>query len=463
MYTVGLVRVSSRKQEDGLSIANQSQRLHAAGCDLLLEYTESGFKKNRQTFDKLQELVLTGQVKSVKAIRVDRAGRLVQELLALVDYLQSHNVSIEFFDVPSDLSTASGRLMLTQMAAFAEYFSRELSEKQKSVNAYKREHGIPRFGLFGYQFDGRDRVLVQDTKLYGDTGETIWEIARKVALQIPIQGSARGTIKWIFDNYGPKRLNPQREDIPRSAIGLKEWAMNPALRGYLHYPQYGILKLGQHKPLITEAEFQQIETTLALSSKRRGFGSMGNIHPLSGLIYCVCGSICSFSRGGNANSPRHYYGCHKHKISRCPNQPPDKKRRKLFREDLIEAALIQEFSAAAKVITDKVALETNTSTGKTPARILEIDNEISQYTGLLSGSMGELAKEAIARLEIEKKTILSQQSTDPSERLDYVITALQNPNFFEILSPTEKRSIYRWLVERIVISSDSIVEIKLKL
>lgn len=461
LYDVGLVRVSSRKQEEGLSIANQSERLTAAGCNLLLEYTESGFKKNRQTFGKLRELATLGEVRSVKAIRVDRAGRLVGELLELIDFLQAKGIKIEFFDVPADLETASGRLMLTQMAAYAEYFSRELSEKQMNVNKYKREHGIPRSGRFGYRFDREKRILVPDDREYGTTGMKRHEVARLVIQQAALIGTARGLVKWTISRFGIPDL-PERERIPGSSVGIAEWLLSPVLRGYLYYPKYDVLKLGQHEPLMSEAEYVQIKGLLDLARQRRGYGAREKIHPLSGLIYCTCGSICSITGGGNKANPHYYYACDAHRKKRCPDQPPEQKRRFSVRSDKIERLLLTEFGKASDRIASRITREQAETV--LPVRILEIDRETEEFKRLLSGSMGDLAKEAIARLELERSTLIQSADDSDDERISFLLgMTAADWQSIELLPTTKKRSIYHWLTERIVLASREDIQIKLKI
>lgn len=456
MVSIGLVRVSSKIQEDGLSVASQSERLTNAGCDLLLEYTESGFKKNRRTFDHLRQLVEAGGVESVKAIRVDRAGRLVTQLLEIVDFLQEHNVRIEFLDLPVDVQTASGRLMLTQMAAYAEYFSRELSEKQRNVNAYKRRHGIIRHGVFPYRYE--NRKLVPDDEPYGETGLTRWQIGRSVIDAALTIGTARGTVRWICQTYGKERIYPLRKEPPRSTIGLIDWINNPALRGYFYDWQTERILPADHPPLLTEHEYESIKRLFVLSASRKGYGAKSKIHPLSGLVYCVCGSNCSvgISNTRQAGIKNTYYACDAHRKTHCPDQPEGQRRRKSIRADVVEMALIEALVARGETLAQIV----HTPDIPINPRVIEIDREIEQFRALSGGSMADLAKEAIHRLTLER-TALSQPSPHNTEAEQYLIK-MSSKAMYLLLTAIEKRSVYHWLTERIIIRENQILEINLR-
>lgn len=137
-------RVSTDKQgRSGLGLEAQQQQVQnylqsKPDAVVIAEYTEveSGKKVNR---DALNEAVATARKhKAVLLVaKLDRVARNVKLFLELLD-----QVKIEFTDLPA-LSNGSSdsRLVLTQLAAFAEWEAAKISERTKAALAAKKARG----------------------------------------------------------------------------------------------------------------------------------------------------------------------------------------------------------------------------------------------------------------------------------------------------------------------------------
>lgn len=139
-------RVSTDKQgRSGLGLEAQQQQVKTylqskPDAEVVAEYVEvdSGKKVNRIELTKA-----VADAKKNKAVllvaKLDRVARNVKLFLNLLDQVQ-----IEFTDLPA-LSNGSSdsRLVLTQLAAFAEWEAAKISERTKAALAAKKARGEP--------------------------------------------------------------------------------------------------------------------------------------------------------------------------------------------------------------------------------------------------------------------------------------------------------------------------------
>lgn len=144
-------RVSTDKQgRSGLGLEAQQQQVKAylqskPDAEVVSEYVEvdSGKKLNRI---ELSKAVTTA--KKNKAVllvaKLDRVARNVKLFLDLLDQIR-----IEFTDLPAlSNGTSDSRLVLTQLAAFAEWEAAKISERTKAALSAKKARGEP-MGIMG--------------------------------------------------------------------------------------------------------------------------------------------------------------------------------------------------------------------------------------------------------------------------------------------------------------------------
>ena len=144
-------RVSTEKQnESGLGLEAQQQQVNdylqsKPDAVVIAEYVEidSGKKVNRIELNKA--VVDAKKNKAVLLVaKLDRVARNVKLFLDLLD-----QVRIEFTDLPAlSNGTSDSRLVLTQLAAFAEWEAAKISERTKAALAAKKARGEP-MGIMG--------------------------------------------------------------------------------------------------------------------------------------------------------------------------------------------------------------------------------------------------------------------------------------------------------------------------
>ena len=172
-------------------------------ADVVSEYVEvdSGKKVNRIELNKA-----VADAKKNKAVllvaKLDRVARNVKLFLDLLD-----QVRIEFTDLPAlSNGTSDSRLVLTQLAAFAEWEAAKISERTKAALAAKKARNEP-MGVMG-----KDNIKATN----GKRKEQADEFAKQLAgMLIPLAAtmSQRKLVDYL-NQHGVK-----------SPTG-KEWRLN---------------------------------------------------------------------------------------------------------------------------------------------------------------------------------------------------------------------------------------------
>ena len=161
-------RVSTDKQgQSGLGLEAQQQQVKnylqsKPDTEVVAEYVEvdSGKKVNRIELNKA-----VADAKKNKAVllvaKLDRVARNVKLFLDLLD-----QVRIEFTDLPAlSNGTSDSRLVLTQLAAFAEWEAAKISERTKAALSAKKARGEP-MGIMGKEnikaTNGKRKELADD-------------------------------------------------------------------------------------------------------------------------------------------------------------------------------------------------------------------------------------------------------------------------------------------------------------
>ncbi len=82
----------------------------------------SGIRASRPALDRMLEAAQVGEFDVVAVWKLDRLGRSVRNVLALLDTLTSYGVGFASIrDAGLDTTSASGRLLLQILASFAEF------------------------------------------------------------------------------------------------------------------------------------------------------------------------------------------------------------------------------------------------------------------------------------------------------------------------------------------------------
>ncbi len=245
---IAYVRVSTGTQgEDGNSIAQQTRRvqeyakfrgLNLLGRDII---PETAVSAGIPLFDRpagglLLDRIETGKYDHVIAVKLDRMFRITTDAIDTIDQLSKAGVSMHFVDFQGqtlDTSSATGRALLTVVAAFAEMERGLISERTKDGMAYLKRN-LKRFtrSLFGWNVR-KDGSLVPNWKEQDLIDYMVWQMdgndisATAVARSLNKRGSTGkqgGT--WQSSsviNVANNDFHGSRNDFPLP----KNWGKRP--------------------------------------------------------------------------------------------------------------------------------------------------------------------------------------------------------------------------------------------
>jgi DNA invertase Pin-like site-specific DNA recombinase len=149
MADVGYARVSTLDQDPGL----QLDALARAGCAPIYEERVSGISAKRPVRDQALAQLKPGDTLTVW--KLDRLGRSLVELLAIIEGLDQHGIRFRSLTQPIDTTDPTGKLQLQLLAAFAEYERTMIRERVLAGKARMLAEGRHPGGraLFGFEAD----------------------------------------------------------------------------------------------------------------------------------------------------------------------------------------------------------------------------------------------------------------------------------------------------------------------
>ena len=130
---IGYVRVSTKGQLDGNSIEEQSNKiLNRYSNAKIVEESYSGAKE-RPIFNSLIDELKTGD--TLVVTKLDRFCRTTKEGLEYIDKLMNNGVKIHILNMGLIEDTPMGRLIVTNLLAFAEFERAMIIERTQSGKA----------------------------------------------------------------------------------------------------------------------------------------------------------------------------------------------------------------------------------------------------------------------------------------------------------------------------------------
>ena len=154
----GYARVSTAAQcRDGNSLEDQVSALQSYGCQTIVEEAFSGKTMERPKFQKLLEVLLSGD--TLVVCKLDRFARTAIEGVQTVRALFERGVRVHILNMGLIENTLTGNLILTVMLAFAEYERGMIVERTQTGKAVARQD--PNFK------DGRPQKFTQEQLALG--------------------------------------------------------------------------------------------------------------------------------------------------------------------------------------------------------------------------------------------------------------------------------------------------------
>ncbi len=135
MANLGYVRVSTIEQND----ARQKEALAKYNIDKWFEEKVSGKDTNRRKLQAMLDYCREGD--TIYIHDFSRLARSTKDLLAIVEELREKGVHLVSNKESLDTDTPTGRLMLTMIAAIAEFERQNLLERQREGIAIAKRDG----------------------------------------------------------------------------------------------------------------------------------------------------------------------------------------------------------------------------------------------------------------------------------------------------------------------------------
>lgn len=179
---IGYARVSTGDQD----LALQTDALMAVGCEKIFTDSLSGSRSDRPGLLQLLEFARSGD--TLVIWRLDRLGRSLQDLIALVSELESKGLHLCSLNEQIDTSSSTGKLVFHLFGAMAE-FERNLIRERTIAGleaARKRGRKGGRPGKLDLQQCKEIRILMKDPEIsvaevanrYGVSRATIYKYAK---------------------------------------------------------------------------------------------------------------------------------------------------------------------------------------------------------------------------------------------------------------------------------------------
>lgn len=208
------VRVSTSGQTTEMQKEEIGRYIAARGWSAGLTYEDiqSGRKDDRPALKRLLKDAHLGRFAGVVVWKLDRLGRSVQHLLNVINELTTLNIGFISVRDHIDLTTPAGRMMLTMLAAIAEFESELIRERVRAGVKNK----IARTGLWGRRagtgVKNGVRVVYDDALIE----RLIFHEKKSLAQAATVAGCSKGYALSVRRRYLKRTLAEERPALQSS-------------------------------------------------------------------------------------------------------------------------------------------------------------------------------------------------------------------------------------------------------
>ena len=437
---VGYVRVSTEDQTKGYSLDAQRAEIQRYceqhGYELVRIYPDEGVSAHTDKIWKRPQLSLLlkdaqaeqRQFDVVIVHTIDRWARNMRVQTEALEILGRAGVGFASVTENIDYTTLEGRLMLTMIGGFAEFFSGQLARHVQKGVRQRVAHGLPNGSVpFGYLTDEETGIPCP----VPDEAEAVQTAFAKRAA-----GETNGQIaNWI------------------NAQGLTTRRGNPftpgAIRDMLSFRFYlGVVTLnnrefaGQHEAIIVRDLFERVQTrTVKRGPGRARVGGPRGL--LAGMIRCSrCGKPLQADRNKSGNPlyrERHASACETNRRS-CVASDIDAQMGDLF----CSLVLPRDWKQA-------IARQSVKTEGPSVADLEERRSRLGEVY-----ADGTIKREVYRRRLEELDALLRMAQVSTTIELDEVAELLGGlPEFWDGAKADERRRLLRPLVETVYVDIGS--------
>ena len=165
--TIGLIRVSTNKQKDGMTVQKKNmtelaKRNNFTITDWVNEENISGGKINREAINNLMIDIKNNEIKRLVVSSVTRMGRTLVENVKLIDLCEKNNVIINTYEENINTENSGGTLQLKLYTIFAQEELSRIQRRIKRTIKLKKDNGLKYNGSVAYGLYEKNGVLHED-------------------------------------------------------------------------------------------------------------------------------------------------------------------------------------------------------------------------------------------------------------------------------------------------------------
>lgn len=384
----------------------------------------SGQKINRDELQRLIDDVKADKIDVILITKLDRWFRSVRHYTATQEILDAHKVGwLAIWEPIYDTTTPSGRLIVNQMMAIAQFEAENTGQRIRQVQAYKVQQGEVISGACppGYSIvnkhlvpDGKAAAVLEAYQYYSRTGNL-----RQTILHCTGQG------------------------LPRSIPGFKHILSNPIYTGTYRGNESFCT------PIVPRDLYEDVQHKLSINVKV----SQRHSYLFSGLIVCSeCGRVMAAGsrnrkRGRNTDGIREYtYRCaeyYNYKPRNCCNN-------KIVRESALEKYMVANIRPMIQdvVLSWEISQQPQKDNA---ARIAQFEAKLKRLKDLYINDLITLDEYKVDKESYEKQ-IAELQVVVPKEK---DLSALRDllgvdiESLYWDMNREEKRYFWRSIVKNI--------------
>lgn len=273
----GYVRVSTRKQGEGVSLEAQQDAIEefAAKSDITItrwfEEKQTAAKQGRPVFSAMLKALRQHKADGVIIHKIDRSARNFRDW-ARIGELSDAGIDVHFATESLDFRSRGGRLSADIQAVIAADYIRNLKEEiQKGVHGQLERGLYPFKAPIGYLNNGGGKLKTLDP-------------VRAPLVKKTFQLYASGQYSFRALLKKTERLglrNDQGQPISKGC--LEKLLSNPFYTGIIKIRRTGAVYKGAHEPLISVQLFQTVQT---IKSGKYNKKITRHNHTYRGLFTC---------------------------------------------------------------------------------------------------------------------------------------------------------------------------------
>lgn len=423
-------RVSSDRQvQAGESIQAQLDALRSyvtahSGMVLTGEYVDDGISGTKFTErDELQRLltdVVNGKIDLILFTKLDRWFRSIRHYIRTQEVLDKYGVGWKAIWESLETTTPQGRLMVSQLMAFAQFEAENTGLRIKAVFDYKISKGEVVTGNTPYGYSIEGKRLVPD-----HNAETVRSIFEHYSMTGNLHGTSRysASLGCVTSTNGLKQMLKNKKYIGE-------------YRGNTRYCD----------PIIERSLFDDVQRKLSINIK----SNQKHIYIYSGLVKCAeCGASMGANRRvrkrGNCTTVEVTYRCPAHYQRgdrRCPNT-------KTLNEKTLERYLLDNVRPLMEShITEYEILQKPMKEAE--AQRKTITSKLERLKRLYIDGLIEIDEYKMDKLRLEEE--LSQLTEEePEKDLSELksLLSLDISGIYATFSKEEKRYFWRAVIKEI--------------